>query len=125
MKQILLIDDNESFRRALSRVLQRGGYKVEAAAEGAAALKLFQKTKFNLVITDLVMPGKEGLETILELRQFEPALKIIAISGGGWTGSGVYLEMARRLGATKTLAKPFRVEEILKLVSEIFEGGNS
>lgn len=77
------------------------------------------------MITDLVMPGKEGLETILELRQFEPALKIIAISGGGWTGSGVYLEMARRLGATKTLAKPFRVEEILKLVSEIFEGGNS
>ena len=117
MKRILLVDDNETFRRLLGETLQLAGYEVQTAGEGGAALKLYRKQPFDLVVTDLIMPGKEGLETIIELHRLQPALKIIAISGGGRVGPEDYLTLAERLGASKTLAKPFTAEEILEAVA--------
>ena len=119
MTRILLVDDNESFRTPLRSVLERAGYEVQVADEGRSALNLYQEQPFDLVITDLIMPGKEGLETIMELRQFQPGPKVIAMSGGGRMDASDYLPMAKRLGATETLAKPFTADEILKLVRRV------
>ena len=119
MKRILLVDDNESFRRSLGVVLQRAGYEVQSAADGSAALELYHQQPTDLVITDLIMPGKEGLETIVELRRLEPQLKIVAISGGGRMAPEDYLPMARHLGAAATLVKPFSPQEMLELVAKL------
>ncbi len=119
MKRILLIDDNEAFRRPLAEVLKRAGYEVHTAPEGATALKLFRQQPFDLVITDLIMPGMEGVETILELRRLAPAVKLIAMSGGGRLGPQDYLPIAKRLGANETLVKPFQAPVILGLVASL------
>ena len=116
MKRILLVDDNESFRRPLGEALRRAGYEIQGAGDGSAALVLYQQQPFDLVITDLIMPEKEGLETIIELHRLKPELKIIAMSGGGRMNPEDYLPMARQLGAAATLAKPFTAEEILEVV---------
>jgi len=123
MPRILLIDDNGPLRRTLEKVLQRNGYQVQVAADGGAALKLFVQQPFDLVITDLIMPGKEGLETIIELRHLQPALKVIAMSGGGLGNAGDYLAMARTLGATHALAKPFPYSQLLETVARELGGG--
>ena len=123
MKRILIVDDNESFRRPLAKTLELAGYEVETAGEGAAALKLFKQKPFDLVISDLIMPGKEGLETMLELFQLQPGLKFIAMSGGGRADPDDYLVMAKHLGAAKTLAKPFKAQEILAAVASLLSEG--
>jgi CheY-like chemotaxis protein len=123
MRRILLVDDNETFRRSLREVLQQAGYEAQAAEEGAAALKLYRQQPFDLVITDLLMPGKEGLETIMELRRLQPELKVVAISGGGRIDANDYLPMAKKLGATETLAKPFTSEQILGVVAGLLDEG--
>jgi CheY-like chemotaxis protein len=119
MKKILLVDDNDSFRRPLSQTLEQSGYEVESATDGAMAVRLFRQKLFDLVITDLIMPEKDGLEVIAELRRLQPELKVIAISGGGWVHPRDYLPMARFLGASETLAKPFTAAEILRLVANV------
>jgi DNA-binding response OmpR family regulator len=119
MKRILLVDDNEGFRRPLAAILQRAGYEVQTAGDGAAALALFRQHRFDLVITDLIMPEKEGLETIMELRRLRPTLKIIAMSGGGRMDPSDYLPMAERLGAALTLTKPFSAQEFLEAVATL------
>ena len=111
------MDDNEGFRKPLCQTLERAGYEVLSAADGAAALRLFRQQPVDLVITDIIMPEKEGLETIMELRRIKPELKIIAISGGGRIGAEDYLPLAEHLGAARTLAKPFSSAEIIEAVS--------
>ncbi len=119
MKRILVVDDNETFRLPLSATLQSAGYEVETAAEGGLAVKLHRKRPFDLVITDLVMPDQEGLETIMQLRQFQPDLRIIAISGDGRMDASNYLPLARKLGAGEILAKPFTAEQILEAIARM------
>jgi DNA-binding NtrC family response regulator len=119
MKRLLLIDDDEAFRRILAETLERAGYEVLNAENGAVALKLFQAQPVDLVITDLIMPEKEGIETMLELHKLQPALKVIVMSGGGRVDASDYLPIARQLGAARTLAKPFRSQEILDAVAEL------
>ena len=116
MKRILIVDDDEPLRRLLSQALARAGYAVITAENGVAALRLYREEPVELVITDLIMPEKEGFETIMELRRIEPNLKIIAISGGGRVDAGDYLPTARHLGAARTLAKPFSFQEMLEAV---------
>ncbi len=118
-KRILLVDDNESFCRPLSKILQGVGYEIQSANDGFAALKLFRQLPFDLVITDIVMPGKEGLETIMELRRLQPGILIIAISGDGSIDPVSYLLMAQRLGAVATLEKPFSAQQILELIASL------
>jgi len=121
MTKILLIDDDSGFREMLHEMLEREGFTVFSVPDGAEGIKAFSSEKPDLVITDIIMPEKEGLETILELRKISPALKIIAISGGGRSQPGDYLRTAKYFGAFKTLAKPFSKDEILETIDEVMK----
>ena len=116
---ILLVDDDDDFRRVAAITLKRAGYEVHEARNGAQAVHECFSLHPNLVIIDLIMPEQEGLETIVELRQMNPALPIIAISGGGRNTPEDYLAMAKKLGANRMLAKPFMGSEMLQVVSEV------
>jgi DNA-binding response OmpR family regulator len=119
MTRILVVDDDFQMREMLGVILERKGYDVKTASDGKAALQLQRKKPFDIVITDIIMPEKEGLETISELRRGYPQLKIIAISGGGSYEPEEYLELASQVGADRVLAKPFGSWEILGAVSEL------
>ena len=119
MKQILLVDDESSFREPLQRVLQQAGFQVETAGDGQSALDQYRRQPADLVLIDLIMPIKEGLETIPELRRLNPSLKIIAMSGGGRLDPNSYLDIACCLGADLTLAKPFTREELITAVNQL------
>ena len=121
MARILIIDDEDQPRRMLQQVLIRAGYEVIEARDGNQGLQLFRASPTDLIITDILMPEKEGLETIIDLRREFPAVKIIAISGGGRTGNLNFLEVAKRLGAQRTLQKPFELQEMIAAVRELLQ----
>jgi CheY-like chemotaxis protein len=121
MKRILLIDDDDFFRRRLAEVLRQAGYEIEAAPDGEVALKLYRRQPVDLVITDLIMPEKEGLETIMELRRLDAKLKIIAVSGGTRIDGSEFLPAAKLLGADATLAKPFSAQQIRDAIAKLLE----
>ncbi|MBX3745210.1 MAG: response regulator [Verrucomicrobiae bacterium] len=122
MKTILLVDDDNDFRETLGRVLARAGYEVRQATNGREAVASYREAPSDLVITDLIMPEREGIETILELRRLQPEVRVIAISGGGRVGPGDYLRMAQSLGAQRTLSKPFPSDQLLKAIEEVLAG---
>lgn len=121
MARILIIDDEDQSRNMLSQALTRAGHEVFAASDGSEGIELFRSVMADLVITDILMPGKEGLETIIELRRDFSEVKIIAMSGGGRTGNLNFLDIAERLGAQRTLQKPFHLQEVFQLVQEVLE----
>ncbi len=114
---VLVIDDDEAVRYAIRRVMQEEGFATALAANGQEGLKLLDRVSPVLVITDIIMPEKEGLETIIALRKRRPDLPIVAISGGGRVVDGNYLEIARSLGANEVLAKPFEPEELIAVLN--------
>ena len=116
---ILVIDDDDQFRGMLRQTLEHAGYEVTDAPNGKEGIRVFRENPADLVITDIIMPEKEGIETIKELRRDFPDVKIIAISGGGRIGPVSYLKMAKGLGAQCTLTKPIEREELLKTVMEL------
>jgi DNA-binding response OmpR family regulator len=116
---ILIVDDDDLLRGALHKTLVRAGHDVEDAPDGMAALQAFGRQRCDVVITDIVMPQAEGLDMIRTLRRLDPEVKIIAISGGGVGKAGDYLDMAKKFGATRVLAKPFSGAEIAAAVSEV------
>jgi len=118
---ILLVDDDEQFRGMLSEALTGEGFEVREASDGLQGIKLYGEQPTDIVITDLVMPGKEGLEMIVEIKRFHSGVKIIAISGGGRGSSNNYLKMAKAFGAQIVLAKPFSHHEILDAISQVLE----
>jgi len=118
MARILIIDDDSKVRGTYLRILEHAGYEVVVAADGKEGIKTFREEPPDLVITDIVMPEKEGLETIMELKRDFPDVKIIAISGGAFLEPKDYLEMAKLFGAMCTLAKPIEREELLETVQE-------
>lgn len=117
--RILIIDDEEQIREMLGQMLTREGYEVVHADNGKEGMKVCRGQKVDLIITDIIMPEKDGIEMILELRHDFPHLKVIAISGGGRLGPDGYLEMAQKLGAHRTFFKPFNRKEILDAVQEL------
>lgn len=121
MKRILVIDDEEQICEMLHKKLESVGYVVEEAQNGKIGLKLHRENPFDLIITDIFMPEKEGLETIRELRKEQPALKIVAITGGYSSGPDELLSVARMLGADRTFAKPFKLKEITEAINELLE----
>lgn len=121
MARILIIDDEDQSRNMLSQALTRAGYEVSTARDGSEGIELFRTVMADLIITDILMPGKEGLETIMELRRGFPAVKIIAMSGGGRSGNLNFLDIAERLGAQGVLQKPFHLQEVLQLVQEMLQ----
>jgi DNA-binding response OmpR family regulator len=119
--RILVIDDDPAVCGMLAEMLRREGYEVDEAADGRAGMKKFHETPAALVITDVVMPEQEGLETLMQLRAESATVKVIAISGGGRVGPDAYLNSAKTLGAHGILAKPFGREELLTAVKTVLE----
>ena len=118
--RILVIDDDDMVRDTIKRCLELARYEVAEANDGAVGVKIANQDTFDLVITDILMPNKEGIETIRELRREKPDLKIVAISGGDRKG-GSFLEVAKKLGAHDVLGKPFRSQELLDCVETVLE----
>jgi DNA-binding response OmpR family regulator len=119
MARILIIDDEPSVRELLITMLMEEGHEVVEAADGKAGLRLLQERPADLVITDLIMPEKEGIETIMDLRRDFPDVKIIAMSGGGIIQAQDYLGMAQGMGAHRVFEKPFGVGAMLAAVHEL------
>ena len=119
MASILVIDDDAPIRQVLAEILTRHGHRVREAEHGIAGVKLYREEPADLVITDMVMPEKEGVSTILELREIDSAVRIIAISGGMAQDPELYLQLAEGLGADRVLRKPFLLTELITLVSEV------
>ena len=119
MRRILLSDDEESVLKMLKPFFERQGFDVEVATDGGIGLAINLKSRVDIVVTDILMPHKEGFETIREFRLEFPDVKIIAISGGGRNGADTYLEFAKSFGADKTFAKPFDLSELRDAVDEL------
>ncbi|MCK5575292.1 MAG: response regulator [Sphingomonadales bacterium] len=117
--KILLVDDDDLVRGVLSAMLEAGGYDVETASDGLEGLEMVEKVIPDLVITDVIMPFKEGIESIIEIKKLFPDMKIIAISGGDRFGKTSYLDIARKLGAAASLVKPFTRDVLLSTVEEV------
>jgi len=122
MPRILIIDDDDIIRRMLRLMLTKAGYDVLDAADGKEGIERFRENDVDLVITDLIMPEKEGLEMIMELKTDFPDVKIIAMSGGAQMGPEGYLQLADALGAQRTLKKPIAREDLLAAIEEILDG---
>ncbi len=119
MAYILLIDDDVLFRTILCDNLVRAGHEVAVAGDGVRGVKLFHQRPPDLVITDIIMPEMDGIETIMELRRHNPRVKIIAISGGVKEGMDSYLRPAALLGAQRTFSKPVDMGELLEAINDI------
>jgi CheY-like chemotaxis protein len=124
-RRILVVDDDPAVRDSIAVVLESAGFLVDQAAQGVTALRLLRVHEPDLIITDILMPQKEGIETIREIRLLLPDTPIIAISGGT-EGGADYLKMAQTFGANAVMAKPFDPLVMLKLVHRlIFASGAS
>jgi len=121
MTRILLVDDDESFRAALTKLLLLKGFSVETASDGRDGLRKFRSTQFDVIILDVWMPEKDGLETLIEIRRDLPSAKVIVMSGAGSIGITKPLDTALRLGALAVIAKPFKSEELLDTISRALE----
>ncbi len=119
MKKILVIDDENSIRLLLKKMLEREGFDVMTASDGKEGMDIISKAAFDLVITDIVMPEKEGIEIIMELKKGYPDIPIIAISGGGVVIPEMYLDLAEKLGAVRTFSKPIDKETLVSTINEI------
>lgn len=118
--RVLIIEDDDDIRSMMRRMLRKAGYEVIEARDGDGGLASCASCRIDVVITDIVMPGKEGMETIREIRGAYPDISIVAVSGGGDTSFNIsYLAMAEMLGAARTLAKPFRSRDLLRIVEEL------
>ena len=113
MAHLLIVDDDDPFRKMLRLTLQQLGHLVAEARDGDEALLLHQKVAFDMILTDLIMPNKEGIETIISLRRQRPEVKIIAMSGGGRLNAKDILAVAKAMGANQVLAKPFSNESLV------------
>lgn len=135
MNDVLIIDDEEDIRDALRRVLERAGYRVRDAEDGADGLKQMQQRPADIIITDIIMPKLNGVETIAAMREQFPGARIIAISGGGNFGvtdyqpnaitTSAYLAAANQAGAHIILTKPFESADLLKAISELMHTGRA
>ena len=117
-QRILIVDDDPGIRRALHILLSREGYHVTQARDGVEALRLWRDHGSDLVITDLHMPEKNGIETIVEILSHNPSMRIIAMSGGGQTKRLDLLGNASLLGAVHTIEKPFTLNEMMSMVRQ-------
>ena len=118
-KRVLLIDDNADLTSMLSLCLQADGMEVTVASDGESGLAALERQPVDVVVTDLFMPDKDGIETIVELRKRHPAVKIVVMSGFTSVGGTDYLGVARELGAVTSLKKPFDPAELTRVVREL------
>ncbi len=119
MAHILVIDDEQGMREAIQKILERAGHRVSIASNGREGLARVANAPPDVVITDVFMPEKDGIETTIALSRSHPDVKIIAVSGGGRRSNFDFLDTARRLGAHASLQKPVRMSELLALVNRL------
>jgi DNA-binding response OmpR family regulator len=118
MARILLIDDDDLLRGVLAKALTHAGHEVLQAMDGKQGVDVARATQLDLVITDLIMPIQEGVETIMTLAKEQPKLSLIAMSGGA-SNSKLYLQIAGKIGARRVLNKPFTPKELVKVIDEV------
>jgi DNA-binding NtrC family response regulator len=116
MTKILVIDDDALVRTTLECLLRDAGYEIATAEDGVRGMAIFRSEQPDLVITDIIMPEQEGIQTIIEMRKAKPDAKIIAISGSRRIGNADFLKMAQSLGAMDVVSKPFDADELLTIV---------
>lgn len=119
--QVLLVDDDDALRDTLARIVEKEGHVVVTAANGIAALRKLDEARFDLILTDIVMPDMEGLEFLRRLRVLPVRPKVIAMSGGGRASPSNYLELARSFGADATLEKPFLASALMAEIQRLTE----
>ncbi|KZC98310.1 hypothetical protein AUP43_03780 [Oceanibaculum pacificum] len=119
MATLLLIEDDLMVRATLRQILERAGHVVIEADHGGEGLSKLEQQHIDLMITDIIMPEKEGIETIIEARRRHPQLPIMAISGGGRTRNMDFLEVARQAGADSTMAKPLRAQQLVDEIDQL------
>jgi DNA-binding response OmpR family regulator len=124
MCRILLIDDDNNFRAMLGLTLTHFGHTVIEARNGREGLELFPQANVDIVITDIIMPDKEGIEVVMELKKEHSSVKIIAISGGARNRVDGYLHTAKLLGASKVFTKPFFISELMAAINELLAADN-
>jgi len=124
MTNILVVEDDLPVRTVIRRMLEAEGHTVFEAENGKEAMALYHREQIDLVIMDIILPEKEGLETIKELKRESPEIKIIAISGGGKVKPPFYLNLARKFGADRTFEKPFAWKQLVRTVTELLEGSS-
>jgi len=118
---ILLIEDDVEMLRLLTAAFTKAGYDVHTATDGRMGMKAFARVVPDAVVTDIVMPTQEGIETIIAMRAARPEVKIVAISGGGRLAAGTVLNIADHLGADRTIAKPFQLANLVAVVAQMIE----
>ena len=125
MARILIIDDESQIRSMLRLMLERVGFEVFEAADGMEGIRQYRDNPADLIITDLIMPNKDGIGMIIELKKEFPKVKIIAMSGGGLNKPEGYLKGAKKLGAACTLTKPIDRDEMLRAIKEVLQSPSS
>jgi DNA-binding response OmpR family regulator len=124
--RVLVIDDDDAMRGTIRKILEREGHEVLEAANGRVGLRIFGAMGADIVVTDLIMPEQEGIETIIELREVSADVPILAMSGGEWVSAGEgRLQDAETLGANASLAKPFSVDQLRDAVAALLKGDGS
>jgi len=119
-RKILVIDDEADICEMTKLLLEKSGHEVACTSDSRQAGKMLKETHFDVVITDMLMPDKDGLEVMADLRRHHPEVRIIASSGGGRVSSDSYLHIARKSGAHALLSKPFTLQELLSCIEEAF-----
>ena len=125
MALILIIDDEPQIRSMLKLMLERDGYEVAEAPDGIEGIRIFRQNPADLIITDLIMPNKDGIGVIIDLKKEFPNVKIIAMSGGGLNKPEGYLKGAKKLGAACTLTKPIDRGEMLRAIKDVLKSPSS
>ncbi|MEJ2688571.1 MAG: response regulator [Deltaproteobacteria bacterium] len=118
MASILVIDDDVQVLWVIRKILEKEGHKVISAQDGEMGLQLYRNAPYDLVVTDMIMPNKSGINLISDILRDYPEAKIIAISGGGAIEAERYLQIAKSLGVARTLTKPFSMQSLLEVVNE-------
>ncbi|MFN4354250.1 response regulator [Parvibaculum sp.] len=119
MSRVLVIDDDPLIRQTIRFALEEAGFCVDEAESGVDGCLAVTDGNFDLMITDILMPDKDGIETIIEVKRTQPDLRILAMSGGGKIDGGEFLNLARRLGVNDTISKPFQIVSLLAKVERL------
>jgi YesN/AraC family two-component response regulator len=121
MYDILVVDDEPMIRDGLKVALEMEGHRTSTASDGNEALQMVDEKKPHVIITDIIMPESDGIEVICTVKESNPDIKILAISGGGRISASDHLKIAKQLGATGVLTKPFSTEELICEINKLFE----
>jgi DNA-binding response OmpR family regulator len=121
---ILVIDDDPIMRETIRDILQVEGFKVILASNGKEGMRSLEMMDVDIILTDVLMPEKDGIEVIMDAKRKHPKVKIIALSGGGYISAENYLTMAQNLGANETVMKPFDIDDLMQKVVKLTGNGN-